>query len=171
MTNTRWKWARDWGCIGATTSAISPLVATWLLPIDLVDYAVVACLLGGLTGMAVGWGLAAALDVLPKRQWVSMTAVIAPIPLGAWGGLVATLAAAATRADLVPLALACGTVAALAQTTWLAPLYVWLARRDTFRFPLVVSGAVVSPFSGALGVVAGLIALDGLQWLVQHGVL
>ena len=59
MTDPRWTWVRDWAWIGASTSAVSPLVAGALLPIDLTGYAAVASLLGGASGAVVGWALAA----------------------------------------------------------------------------------------------------------------
>ena len=169
MQNERWTWARDWAWIGATTSAVSPWVAGRLIPIDLDSFTALACVLGGSSGAVVGWLFAGATALLPERSRVSIVAVFAPVALGAWGGLVATVSAAFTEPDLIPLALACGTSAALVQTMWLAPLYVWLVERDGLRVPLVLGGALVSPLCGLLAVVVGLTVRDGIVWLSRLG--
>lgn len=169
MQTERWTWARDWAWIGATTSAISPWVASRLIPLDLDTYTALACVLGGVSGAVVGWALALVTERIPKRSRVSIVAVFAPIPLGAWGGLVATVSAAFTEADLIPLALACGTTAALVQTMWLAPLYVWLVERSALRTPLVLGGALVSPLCGVLAVMVGMTVRDGIVWLSRLG--
>jgi hypothetical protein len=153
-----WPWVRDWALIGATTSAIAPLMAAWTPLRHVEAYALTCAVLAAISGAAVGALLRALLQAFPRRAWVSVSLVVAPLVLGSWGGLVAGAACWwHYDGDLLLLAVPTGAVAAVVQTGWMAPAYAWLSSRPWPRPPLVVTSAVLSaPIAGGFGVAAGL---------------
>jgi hypothetical protein len=148
----RWLWARDWAVIGGVTSWIAPrmevLGQSW--------FAVTCGVLGAASGAVVGLALFALLSRAPRRTWVSLCLTVVPLILGAWGATVATVGAWFHHPDLFLLGMPCGSVAAVLQTAWLAPLYVIVARRGGVRLPVVLAASVVgAPLVGGVSVLTG----------------
>ena len=156
MTSDHGLWVRDWALIGAATSGVAPLMASFLLGGDAMRvYAAVAAVLGGVTGALIGLFLWFALGRAPARTRVALAAVVVPLPLGGWGAFVAGSSAMLAIPSMTGLAVVCGSVAAVTQMVWLAPAYTFAARRGWTRLPLVVLAAFTAPVCGLLATMAG----------------
>jgi hypothetical protein len=146
------RWARDHALLGFVTSVVTPLCAEGWVPLDLRGYALHAGLLALVTGLAVGGALHALLWRFPERSRVAVALVVGPVPLGAWGGTVAALAALIDHPGYAALALPCGAVAGGLQGSWWVPAAVWLSHRGLPRWPVALLAGLTSPVLAFLGV-------------------
>ena len=162
MKNDHLLWARDWAILGGLTCALAPMpFVVWLSDAHLMGFLIVVTSLGTTTGALVGLLVRLFLGRAPKRSWVALSAIFCPPALAVWGSTVAGAAAATLELELIPYAMPCGSVAALVQLSWFAPLYAWLALRGYPRWPVVLTvGTIVAPIAGFLGMVAVLIGMD-----------
>lgn len=130
------------------------MLATQMIPGIPLRFAGVAALLGGLSGGAVGALFPRLLAWAPARARPSVSLVVGVPLLGLWGAAVAGLASLLTCPNFAPLALACGSISAMVQCLWLAPLYTWLAVSGRPTLPVaLVAPTVGSPFAGAFSAV------------------
>lgn len=158
---------RDWALIGALTSFITPFAVSNMLPhMGLGAFAFASGLVGGLSGLVVGWLLLTVLERVPEFARVSVSLVVGVPLLGFWGFCVGGAAALLTWPNAALLAPFCGGVSAMVMTVWLAPLYVWAAGRQAPTLPLVISASVlgspvcaVASFVAAMGVMGALAKL------------
>ncbi|MEN0067852.1 MAG: hypothetical protein AAGA48_37330 [Myxococcota bacterium] len=152
-------WVFDWSVIGFVTSTFVPLVGVTLYSPNLLStpYVAVCAMLGIPTGGLVGWGLHTLGQRLRPGSFRALGFSVFPLVLGLWGATVAMGAAfLVLSTNHIVLAWPMGTVAAMFQTLWLVPTYVWWAsdpaRRNALRLfvlpaiSLVVG--VITPFFG-----------------------
>ena len=159
---------RDWAIIGGLTCTLAPGVVGMSVMPELIrdGFVTWAALLGLTSGAGVGWLAHWGLSRVPERSWLAAALVLGVPILGTWGALVSGLSALLSEPGFFAFAVPCGSLSALLVTSWLAPLYAVLAKRDRARLPLVVMGPLLGgPVCGmaCLLSVVGLINLvDGL---------
>jgi hypothetical protein len=155
------RWIRDWALFGGITCAVAPSVASrGDFPLVPPAFCTTAAVLGTISGAAVGLLVHAVTRRLPERSWVAVAAVVWPPVLGGWGAAVSGTAASLSAPGMEPLAVICGSVAALIQTAWFAPAYARQARRGGWRWPLLVVTAATACLAGLAAVAAAFGVLD-----------
>jgi hypothetical protein len=155
-------WALDWGWVGAVTGGLAPVPAS-ILTIGLPEgYFWTAAGLGATSGAAIGAGLDAIYQVLPARSRWAVLSVLAPLPLGAWGAGVSTLAAWLVTPHMVEFAPLLGSFSALLQMLWFVPVYTALAGRGARLVPVALS-TLMAPVCGTLALIGFLSLFDAIR--------